>query len=402
VTFLKTNADPNLLLDLGLQPISNRFLPLDSNDSVPHYPMRLMLQKDTGCIHLEKPFPVEALKPHYDWLTCFEPEDHLDGLVEKLTNLPGISQESVFGSYSFKDDSTLNRLRNHGCLNQWRIDPEEDLGIVDIFASVETYQAEFTVSKALQIRQRHGAADVMIVRHVIEHAYNLTTFLEAIRTLIKTDGYIVWELPDCERALAEGDCTTIWEEHVLYFTSFTFRQLLQDSGFSIIHYESVPYPLEDSIVAIVQITQSETDVAQRDPVSVDREVKRARGFAEAIVRRRDIIRSKLESFRKENGCIALFGAGHLSVAFISIMGVEDLIEFVIDDNSHKNGMRMPVGRLEILCSDALYYRDVSLCLLGLNPHNQPNVIDKHYQFIERGGIFASIFPGSNLDLEEML
>ena len=175
---VETNGEVKLLLDLGLQPISNRFLSLDSNESVPYYPMRLMLQKDTGCIHLEKPFPVEELKPRYDWLTCFEPEDHLDDLVERIINLPGISQESIFGAYSFKDNSTLQRIKNHGYLNQWRIDPEADLGIIDICASVETYQDEFTVAKAQQIRQRHGSADVMIVRHVIEHTYNLPTFLE--------------------------------------------------------------------------------------------------------------------------------------------------------------------------------------------------------------------------------
>ena len=51
------------------------------------------------------------------------------------------------------------------------------------------------------------------------------------------------------------------------------------------------------------------------------------------------------------------------------MDIADAIDFVIDDNSNKKGMLMPVGDLEIMGSDALYSRDVKLCLLGLNPQN---------------------------------
>ncbi len=83
------------------------------------------------------------------------------------------------------------------------------------------------------------------------------------------------------------------------------------------------------------------------------------------------------------------------------MGVTDLISCVLDDNSNKKGMRMPIGALEIRGSEALYSGRISTCLLGLNPQNQPKVIANHPRFIEQGGVFASIFPGSALDLEQM-
>jgi hypothetical protein len=84
------------------------------------------------------------------------------------------------------------------------------------------------------------------------------------------------------------------------------------------------------------------------------------------------------------------------------MDIADTIDFVIDDNSNKKGMLMPVGDLEIRSSDALYSGDVKLCLLGLNPQNHLKVVTKHKIFTENGGIFASIFPGTTLDLEEII
>ena len=38
-----------------------------------------------------------------------------------------------------------------------------------------------------------------------------------IKLLINKDGLIVFELPDCKPAFKNGDCTTIWEEHISYF-----------------------------------------------------------------------------------------------------------------------------------------------------------------------------------------
>jgi hypothetical protein len=390
------------LIDFGLQPVSNRFLPPNSSMESPCFSLQINLCPDTGLLHLKRPFPLEEIKPVYNWLTCFEPEDHLDDLVMRLRELPEISKESVFGAYSFKDDTTLQRLSDLGYENTWRIDPEQDLGVKDECANVETYQSVLSIEKAEQIKGRYGAADVLIVRHVIEHAYDLPGFIQFITGLIKPGGYIVWELPDCEHALEVGDCTTIWEEHVFYFTNFTFKRLLYASGFEIVHYESVPYVLENSIVAIVRNAPEGSVIPGAGEEDVALEVNRARNFVSKMAERRLSIRKKLEAARDEGVAISLFGAGHLSVAFISLMEVADLINFVVDDNTHKNGMKMPLGDLNIVGSEALYSGESGICLLGLNPQNQPKVISCHEEYIERGGIFASIFPGSELDIERVV
>jgi len=191
---------------------------------------------------------------------------------------------------------------------------------------------------------------------------------------------------------------------VFYFTSFTFRNLLLSFGFDILHFESVPYPLENSLLAVVRNTDSLPRRIEPEAAGLRAEIERARGFAELVFRRRETVRTALVDFRKMNpkSRIVLFGAGHLSVAFLSIMGLEDLVDFVIDDNRNKKGMEMPVGELAIKGSEDLYSEDVALCLLGLNPHNQPNVIAKHKEFERKGGVFASIFPGGERYLEDIL
>lgn len=395
---LSTSGQP--LIDFGLQPVSNRFLAPDGGASAPSFPLALRVDAEDGLIHIAEPFPVGELRPRFSWMTCFEPEAHLDDLVDRLISLPGISKESRIGAYSFKDDTTLRRLEKLGYAKTWRIEPEADLGVADPLANVETYQLHFHPAQAEKNRARRGASDVFIVRHVLEHSYDLDAFLQACKALVRPGGYIIFEVPDCARALELGDYTTVWEEHVFYFTPNTLRSALEWSGFSIDHFESVEYPFENSLIAITRAEDRSPPTAPPDALPT--EMRRAQRFAESFAIRQKTVQNRLVKARAELGPIAMFGAGHLSVAFLSLMGIADLIDFVVDDNPNKKDMRMPVGNQPILGSQALYERGIRVCLLSLNPQNQPKVIANHARFTDEGGRFASIFPGSNLELETVL
>ena len=390
-----------LSLDFDLQPVSNRFYSLNSDQVAPKFPLGIEIDSESGLIKLKSPFPVEELKPRHGWLTCFEPEDHLDNLVDKLIKLPRINNNSVIGAYSFKDDSTIERLNDRGYHQTWRIDPDSDL-CVDKMANVETYQQVFTLSKSMQIKEKYGAADILLVRHVVEHAYDISKFVEAISLLIKPNGYIVWELPSCEKYLVNGDCTMIWEEHTHYFTKFTFREFLEKEGFCIDSLNVIPYPLEDCIVAVTRKEHNRNKGIPFDRKGVEIEIERAKKYIELLNSNKISIPSKLEEIHNKYGSIVIFGAGHFSVAFISILGIEHLIDFVNDDNSNKKGKKLPGGSIPIVGSDILYQKNIKVCLLGLNPQSHYKIIGKHKEFVENGGLFSSIFPGTDQYFEDIL
>jgi hypothetical protein len=385
--------DATALLDLGMQPVSNRFL--DNGEVSPQFPLQLNIDNVTGIIFIEQPFPIDEVKPRYEWLTCYEPEEHLDDLVECIAEIPGLSVDSVVAAYSFKDQSTLDRLEIKGFKDNWVISPEEDLGITDPCANVETYQSFFTREKAAEIRKARGPADIFVVRHVIEHSYDLLQFIDAVEILLKPGGYTVWELPDCENALIDGDCTTIWEEHIYYFTPSTFKNLLSLLGYEIDYFHSYPYALENSITAIVHKVENKGRLVM-DELFLNKIHEQAVHFAASIEQRKLRIRNRLAKLSEGNK-ISIFGAGHLSVAFISILEISDLIDISIDDNEHKKGKRLSVGNIGIYGSDVLYNSDIKICLLGLNPQNQPKVVNKHREYIAQGGEFFTIFPQSIMD-----
>tara|TARA_B100000787_G_C16186023_1_gene294690 strand:+ start:866 stop:2068 length:1203 start_codon:yes stop_codon:yes gene_type:complete len=390
-------------IDLGLQPVSNRFYPLESGSSAPKFHLGLKVNPKTGLIELNKLFPVEELKPRHDWLTNFEPEDHLDKLVEDLINLPGVSRSSVIGAYSFKDDTTIKRLNTKGYNNSWRIDPESDLG-VDKFANLETYQHEFTIEKSRKIKKKYGEADILLVRHALEHAYDISNFVKAIRLLVKPTGFIVWELPSCEKYLIHGDCTMIWEEHIYYFTEFTFREFFKKEKLFINNLNLIQYPLEDCIVAITHEKQN-LDIDNfndNKDIDIEIEINRAKKYIELLSNNKVSIPKILEDATNKFGNIVIFGAGHFTAAFISILNIEHLIDYIIDENPNKKGRKFPAGNIPIVSPDILQQNNIKLCFLGSNPQSHHKIIDKNKDFVDSGGIFLSIFPGTDRYFEDIL
>ena len=379
------------LLDLGLQPICNRF-PKTAREPEATFPMLLEQCQACGLVQTTEPVPAPELTPRVDWITYNEPESHLDKLADKVAALPGLTRASVLGGISFKDDTLLRRLRERRFASTWRLDPRADLGISESGAGVEAIQDRLTPVAARQIAAARGRADVLLVRHIFEHTHWPAQFAAALKELTKPGGYVLLEVPDCERALKLCDYSTLWEEHVTYFTPVTFRQSFGQCGFSLTSFDCYPYTLENCLVGIGRI-ESRLHVEAPHEL-LEGEIKRARHFSRSLGANAERYRRFLADYARTRGPVAIFGAGHLACTFINLLGLREYIEFLVDDHPQKRGLFMPGSRLPIMGSDALVKRGIKLALLTVAVENEEKVIVKNQAFWQAGGTFASIFPAS--------
>jgi SAM-dependent methyltransferase len=378
-------------MDLGLQPPSNRFL-RPGESSAERHPLVLGQCATCALLQLVRPMPVEMVKPRFDWLTYNEPEGHLDRLVERLVGLPELTPQASILGITYKDDSTLKRFNRLGFERTRRLDPGADLGIADGRASLETIQGVLTPARAEALAEKHGRADLVVVRHILEHAHDPAAFLQACARLARPGGWMVFEMPDSRKFLDAGDQCFLWEEHIAYFTPATLRGHCARNGFANVEIILDPYPLEDSLIGLVKNERGEPAPA---PTDAD-EIARARRFRTLADERRSAWRAALARLGAEGRRVAVFGAGHLAAKFISFNGVADLIECVIDDNPHKQRLRMPGSGLPIVGSAAL--ADVDLCLLSLSPESEQRVLEAKKEFRARGGEFRSIFALSPIGM----
>jgi SAM-dependent methyltransferase len=343
------------------------------------------------------PMAIDLVRSRHEWITYNEPEGHLDNLVECLRDLSGITVDSRIVGVTYKDDSTLARFSKQGIANTYRLDQVNDLGVSDPLASLETIQSVLTPHRAQSITAQIGQADIVLVRHILEHAHSPVQLLEACQQLAKPDGWLVFEVPDCRKVLDGHDHCFIWEEHISYFTPETLKSFLESFGFPDVDIKVYPYPMEDSLVAIVRNIRKEP---LRQHVS-DKELKRLESFGNSFAERGFKMRRHLESLQSQGTQVALFGAGHLAAKFINFYGLATFLCSVIDDNPNKKSTFMPGSRLPIVDSRCLDEGKVDLCLLTLNPESEQKVLKGKSSYLDRGGKFRSIFSASanSIDLD---
>ena len=376
------------LIDFGELPVCHHFF--DGGDKEGTNPLGLGQCDACGLVQLAKAIPPERLVPRFDWIAYNEPEGHLDDLVGTIIGLAGITPAATIAGTSYKEDSTLNRLRRLGYAHTWRLDPISDLGAADSRTGMETIQSRLRPDVVDGLQRKYGAPDVVIVRHVLEHTYDPRGFMEALRRLVKPGGYVIVEVPDCARAFDLLDYTVLWEDHSLYFGEPSLRMCLKRGGFSIVRFQRYTAPYENSLVAIAS-PRPAPGASGLTEEEMQTERNRARAFAKGFQGRRAALRRLLAEWRP-HGKIAMFGAGHHAAMFINLMGLADLIDFVVDDHPRKCGLRMPGSRLPIVKSEALIRENVRLCLTSLSFESERTVVQRHHDFVEQGGTFASIFP----------
>jgi hypothetical protein len=328
------------------------------------------------------------VKPRFDWLVYNEPEGHLDVLVERLCRLPKMDFAKRIIGLTYKDDTTLARFNRAGYKNSYRYDPAQDLDVKDQCAGLETIQGVLADAPTSQLVAKHGLADLVVARHILENAHDPLGVLAALSKLIRPGGYLVLNAPDCTKFVDACDYSFVWEEHVTYFSSETLAALIDRAGLALHEIFTYPYPYEDALIAIVKNT-TPASVNQGDMQDISRLLKAGEVFSQRYPEVRAHVQSKLRGWRENRKRIAIFGAGHLAAKFINLYSLGGLVECVIDDHKHKREMLMPGSRVPIRGAAAL--KDIDICLLSLNPESEQKVVAKHQEFRESGGRFLSIF-----------
>jgi hypothetical protein len=373
-------------LDIGTHPFSTGLLKAP-HDPVARFPLAMLECRQCRLLQLREPAPAEKIRPFFDWVTFREPEQHLDEVAARLLKLEGLAGTSdvrVLGLTS-KDDTLLDRLRRGGWAGCNRLDLKRDLGVTAPLANVESVPQSLTPARATAIVKARGAFDLVITRHMYEHAQDLARFTRGLAAMVKPGGYLMLEVPDCSRSLDLCDYTMIWEEHSVYFTPATFFAALDRHSFSAAITAIYPYPYENCLVLVARKTE-QASVAARDCGS-------ATNYAESFKRVTAALQASLSAAAARSP-VGLYGAGHLTAAFVNYHGLAKYISHLVDDTPQKQGLYMPGFDMPIEKPALMVESGVKLCLLGLAPEVEPKVITRNEAYVRTGGTFASLLASS--------
>jgi hypothetical protein len=201
-------------------------------------------------------------------------------------------------------------------------------------------------------RSRAAPCDFLCCKMTFEHIPDVRGFLAAIRHALQgQDGTTVFfQVPDASRILREGAFWDIYYEHCSYFTACSLSNLFERSGFAV---DRVWTDYDDQYLMVeARPADARLDAtpAQNGAAATGRQVATfARKAGSEITAWRD----RLKDTAGAGGRTALWGSGSKAVAFLTTLGLDGEIDYVVDINPFRQGRFMPATGHRIASPDDL-------------------------------------------------
>jgi SAM-dependent methyltransferase len=178
--------------------------------------------------------------------------------------------------------------------------------------------------------------DLICCRHTLEHIGPISDFLRLVRGSAerRSGSHVFFEVPDVVRVLRETAFWDIYYEHCSYFSAGSLERTFAAHDFGVTALEVA---FEGQYLLMTGQAGRAAGVTNRgEPVS------ELRGHVEAFVAgyRHQVEHWLAELERVRGRRPVVWGSGSKAVAWLTTLGVDDEVEYVVDINPYKQGKFM--------------------------------------------------------------
>lgn len=196
----------------------------------------------------------------------------------------------------------------------------------------------------------------------LEHIPNLGVFLRGLSANLIENAYGLIEVPNFDMTLKKSLYSEFIQDHLSYFTSQSLENVLRQNGFNVLSIKSIWHDYTLS-----------AEVQKREGVDIS-------GFS----RKQEDLRKQITYFLKQQHDIgrkvAVWGAGHRTLANLSLLNMQDKIECVIDSAEFKQGMYTPATHIPIYSPQILLSGHIQMVIIMVDGYFKEvkKIMDREY------------------------
>ncbi len=348
---------------------------------------------DCGFVFIRHPVLPSELYDEYHWMSSANPAPHLiplrDELIKKFLN----SSSDFVMEVGSNDGLLLSLFKEKGFSNVLAIEPAQNCAKASQARGIPTLNDYFNEGVARKIKADYGTPKIILCRHVLEHIFNLDSFISSMTFLMKgTETVLALEVPSFEIMSRKGDISLVWEQHINYFEAETLQILCERHGLSVFQTETVPHG-GGSLLFYARMGEK----ADRDRHA--RTIDAPKLFKKCARVNIQSIEDRFLEIRKQGKKIVAYGAGMRGGCIMNLTKAHRFFECIVDDSQEKIGLFIPNGKLEIKNSEYLNTNKPEFCVVMplSSKETEKNIQAKHQAYVQGGGTFIELFPGDYKD-----
>jgi hypothetical protein len=278
------------------------------------------------------------------------------------------------------------------------IDPAVEIAIQACNDGIPTTPEFFTSAISEKIRSELGPAKLFCANNVFAHIDNMSDVVKGIRTILDDDGVFVFEVSYIIDMVDNMVFDTIYHEHVSHHALIPLDRFFRSLDMSMFDVKRM-HTKGGSIRCFAQpLSTGKRRIS--DNLSKFMADEKRRGFLnfpvynewhQTIIAKKNNLLSVIDKEISAGKRIAAYGASTTTTTLIYNFELENRIEFIVDDNSIKQGKYSPRAHIPVLHPNALIEMKPEVVIILAWTYEEP-IIKRNSGYLLNGGTFIVPLP----------
>ena len=388
------------LVDLGLQPLANSYIPLDRADAPePVFPLHARVCEHCLLVQVDSVSRPEDIFVDYAYFSSFSDSwlAHCQAYVASMTERFGLGPHSRVVEIASNDGYMLQYFIAAG-IPALGIEPAANVAATAIARGVPTKVAFFGRETAQRLVGQGWSADLLAAKNVLAHVPDINDFVAGIPILLKPDGVFTVEFPHLLNLIREVQFDTIYHEHYTYLSLLALRTIFERHGLTIFDVEKFPTH-GGSLRVFAARNEGGRAIDDHVEAVLDEEIAAGldrpegyAGFGERVRAVGDGLRAFLDQARAEGALVVGYGAAAKGNTLFNYCGVTpDDVAFVVDRNPAKQDTLLPGSHIPVKSVEALDAARPDYVLI-LPWNLRAEIIAQLSEFAHGTGAFVTAIP----------
>lgn len=336
-------------------PLPNAYRPIDSPVPERLFPLVVYVCTECFLVQVVGVETTEGIFGHYAYFSSFaetclaSARSYSSAVVERLS----LGPDSLVIEAGSNDGYLLQYFRDGG-VPVLGIEPAANVAAVARERGIPTLTRPFGVATAKELVASGKRADLLIVNNVLAHVPDLHDFVGGLSIAVADHGTISIEFPHVMQLLQDTLFDTIYHEHFSYLSLLTVQRVLAAHHLQVVDVEEIATHGGSLRLFVMRagLAASSKAVAaaeERERTFGLNSMETYRRFADAVAERRSALRDFFHEARSSGKRVAGYGAPAKASTLLNYCDIsEELLEYTVDRNHHKQGRFVPGTRIPIL------------------------------------------------------
>jgi SAM-dependent methyltransferase len=390
----------HLILSLGHTPLANALLTHDQLQlPEPVFPLELAFCPECSLVQILETIPPETMFCSYPYFSSFSDTTvrNAETIAERLIGTRQLGGSNLVLEIASNDGYLLQFYKRAG-IPVLGIEPASNVALVaEKERGIPTLREFFGVDLAQRLQREGYRADVIHANNVLAHVADLNGMVEGISILLSDDGVAVIEVPYVVEMIDRCEFDTIYHEHLCYFSVTALDHLFGRHGMTLQNVEKMPFHggslrLFAVLRGSAERTPEVTAMIAKEQTDGVNQLSFYQSFARRVEKLKTDLRDQLSKLTKTGKKLVGYGAAAKGSTLLNYCGIgSETLQFVVDRNTHKQGLYMPGVHLPIYPPSRLLEENPDYVLL-LTWNLADEILAQQADYLACGGHFIVPIP----------